>query len=260
MAAIFSYETSFPGVISIDTGDGLLVPYRIGGLDVRFDLATSSVAVNYFPFDAAPIISKRTYSAIIYKVDGSTIAIANYAAAVTWIKQYFFNNTSTSGSSTVSGVVTTGGTTSIVRLQPTVATLPYAQYYVMDTAKTIGGALRINGGTGTLASVFVQDTSGQKPAFDILIFCKAPVGLYTDQIAFVIAPGDVGLHIATISVTQASYITDSLNSYSSVSLPCGLPVGNYEATTNLYALFVCQGTPTFGTSSDLTISFSLYCD
>lgn len=123
---------------------------------------------------------------------------------------------------------------------------------------TITDAVRTSGGTGILQSIHVIDTSNQKAAFDVLIFDSDPsAATITDDTAFVYST-DITKQIARIPVAAGDYTT--INNIATVNLSGLGRVLKASGSANLYAALVLSGTPTYASTTAVTIAFGILQD
>jgi hypothetical protein len=132
----------------------------------------------------------------------------------------------------------------------------------LATAITVPNAIAPAGTGGTtIVSFSVADSSGQDAPIDFLVFRKQPTGTYTDHGACTLTTTDAAFYVGTISVSAyKTYGTVGVASLQSVNLSLnnnanGVPVGQ-----SFWILPVVQGTPTYGSSQTLTVTFGLRGD
>ena len=151
---------------------------------------------------------------------------------------------------------------SSVQIAPTVTvdTSAYAAGDCIGGKLTLTDAMRVNGGTGILQSLFMMDRSGtQKPALEILIFNADPTAsTLTDQAAVSIHADDVGKVIRRISIAAGDWILVAGNYMADLNLTKIVKSG--AAGKNLYAAIVATGTPTFTATSNLIARFGIMRD
>lgn len=152
-----------------------------------------------------------------------------------------------------------GGNTKIVKIPLTVTAGAYADKDSIGGKITITNAMRKNGGTGVLQTVTVMDRSGVKPTGNILIFDSNPTAAtITNDAKFVASTDDLKV-IATVPVASADYVVPGdTKAFASIK-NLGLPVAAV-GSADLYAAFVTNGTPTFGSTSDVQLVFGFLRD
>ena len=135
----------------------------------------------------------------------------------------------------------------------------------------LGGLLTLSGinggGSGgcVLQDVIVTDKAGQSAAIDVLLF-DASVSLGSDKSAVSISAADITAHcLGNLKVTAGMYSatgTPSVATFNGSNMPLLLKpaLGVGTGTGTLYAALVCRGTPTYTSTSDLTVKFKFSFD
>lgn len=129
----------------------------------------------------------------------------------------------------------------------------------------LGGLLTLsgvnNGGSAgcALIDVVVTDKAGQSAALDVLLF-DASVTVGSDKAAVAISAADLTAHcLGNLKVTAAMYSsagTPSVATFNGSNMPLLLkPAAGQTGTGTLYAVLVSRGTPTYTSTSDLTVKF-----
>lgn len=149
---------------------------------------------------------------------------------------------------TVQGQV--GGLTYTAKKNPTISTSAYSAGFTVGGIQTLTGALVSNNGTGILESLILLDKSHQAAPMDILIFDVNPTAATTtDHATFVISTNDVNV-VARVSVAASDYV--QIASGESVAVKSGLGIAvQSSGSSNLYAVAVTSGTPTYTGANDL---------
>jgi hypothetical protein len=139
-----------------------------------------------------------------------------------------------------------------ITVQPAISTVAYAAGQVIGGVMTLTGALRAAVMSGTWMGVQVVEKSTQKAPMDIVLFTSNPTAAnFADKIA----PNwnnDYDKIIGITNIVAANYSTLSTSS--------GVCLGNLakrvtSSTGNLYAVAVCNGTPTYASVSHLYFTF-----
>lgn len=139
----------------------------------------------------------------------------------------------------------------IVEVTLTTDTSAYAPGDQIGVEKELTGACNA-GDPATLKSVTVIDKAKQKSDLDILIFDADPTNAVADNAAADISDAEmVDKAIGIVSIVAANY-KDLANS-SIASVLSGMMV---KPDTNLYALVICRGTPTYIGPSDLVLKLA----
>lgn len=157
------------------------------------------------------------------------------------------------------------GKARLVKVVPTLSLTAYSVGDQMGGVLTLTNALDESSDTGTVLSVQVVDKAKQKPSFDILFFNSLPSVVSVDNAALDVTDAEMDdKYIGRVSVLSTDF-KDILASSDATVLGVGLLVQGLRqphapATKNLYALIQCQGTPTYGTTTDLTLRIGILQD
>jgi hypothetical protein len=139
-----------------------------------------------------------------------------------------------------------------ITVQPPISIQAYAVGQVIGGVMTLTGALRAAILSGTLMGIQVVEKSTQKAPMDIVIFSQNPTAAnFADRTAPVWT-NDYGNIISITNLVAANYST--------LSASAGACLGNlYKKVTglntNLYAVAICNGTPTYASVSHLYFTF-----
>ena len=137
----------------------------------------------------------------------------------------------------------------IVSQQPTV-TGAYTSGDACGGKLTFANAVRKTSGAGTIEAVIVVDDGGQGTAAEIVLF-NQDFTATNDNAAFTPTDADLENCLGYVPVAAAdfkAFADNSLATVRSVGLPFVL-----SGSTSLYGQMVTRGTPTYASSSDLTI-------
>lgn len=152
-----------------------------------------------------------------------------------------------------------GGTTISVQPTVTVTAGAYSAGNCVGGLLTLTSAMRISGGSGAWAKLTMTDHANQKAPLDILLFKSSPAGTFTDHSAFpTMSTADNALVSCRISVAASDWVTIGGSAYLTKlvgPLPCVA-----SGSANLYAAINTSGTPTYAATTDLTATFSFFCD
>lgn len=147
-----------------------------------------------------------------------------------------------------------------VAVTPTVDTSAYA------SGDDIGGKLTFTNAVCSTASSFkvqgvvVSDKSSNAVAYDLVLFSANPASTtFTDQAALDIADGDLAKVLPIVNIASTDQFTFADNSVSSLS---SLASGGFVTATGgtLYGALVSRGTPTYASSSDVTVTLITVCN
>jgi len=146
-----------------------------------------------------------------------------------------------------------------ISVTPTISTTAYTSGDVVGGLQTISNAARISGGSGIIQSIIVVDkTQAQRAAMDILFFDRS-VTVAADNAAVATSDGDMAniLGVVSIGPYNTAWPGTPLNSVSTL-LNVGLPF--VLNGTDLYAVAVVRGTPTYTSTSDLIFIYTILQD
>jgi hypothetical protein len=141
---------------------------------------------------------------------------------------------------------------------------PVIQAALYAAGNSVGGLLTFNnayrGVTNpvTLQDLIVTDKSGQNAPLTILFFDSNPTnGNYADKTAVTFGT-DFPKIIGKVNVQTTDYDTINAKGIAHIKNISAILVPN--ATTTLYAVIVTTGTPTYVSTSDITLKLKLYQD
>jgi hypothetical protein len=152
-----------------------------------------------------------------------------------------------------------GGNTGIIAVTPTVSLVAYTANDCVGGGFAIPGAVRVNGGTGILQSITVQDLSAQNALLGFFFFKATSLATYTDNSALDISDTDLGNCIGWVSLVTSNYCALSDNSIGCVR-NLGLPLQAYTGTKSIYCVVRTNSAATFATSNDLKFIFGIFRD
>lgn len=170
----------------------------------------------------------------------------------------FKDNSDGTYSELVSNSVTVNVTLPVKVLKTAVPTIVAAAYATGDVIGTnnpitISNAAGSAGGTGLIKSCTIADKAGQNVALDILLFNANPSGsTFTDNAAFDLVAADALKCIGVIHFATTDWVASAhagVATKSNIDLSFDLPSG-----TDIFAVIVSRGAPTYASASDLQIS------
>lgn len=152
--------------------------------------------------------------------------------------------------------------TNYVSVTPTVDTSAYAAKDNIGGLQTLSLIGCNNKRRGKITSVVLTDKSDNAAEYDILTFSSIPVGTFTDQAAVDPSDSDLLRMNPVINLASTDHFSFNDNGISSLS---GLKSNGIAYVTSslpgtLYAAIVSRGTPTYTSSSDITLTIGFECD
>jgi len=126
----------------------------------------------------------------------------------------------------------------------------YSSGDMVGAEVTLTGAARINGGTGKITGIRVEDDAGQSVACELWIF-DTTVTEPADNAAWSISDADAANIVAVIPVS--AYYASALNSVAPIP-NLSVPFKCTGSISNLFMCFVTRGTPTY-TANAIHIRF-----
>lgn len=153
-------------------------------------------------------------------------------------------------------------TTKYVSVTPTVDTSAYAAKDSIGGVMTFTNITCQGSNKGQLVAVMVSDKADNAVEYDLLTFNSSPGGTFTDQATVDPSDADLLLMNPVINIASTDHFSFNDNGFSSIS-SLGSRVQAYNAETlpgTLYAVLVSRGTPTYATSSDVTVTLGIQCD
>jgi hypothetical protein len=119
---------------------------------------------------------------------------------------------------------------------------------------TIPNAVRIAGESGMLQSVTVNSKSNQTSQFDAVMFNSNPTtSTITDKTNIAVSAADYNKSFGAAHVTDWTNLgTPSLGQAQNLAMPYVPPSG-----TTIYAALVARGTPTFASTTDISVTFRM---
>jgi hypothetical protein len=144
-----------------------------------------------------------------------------------------------------------GNAITIPVAQTVTASSAYASGQAIGGLITLSNAARVAGGSGLIQSVLVDTKSAQTTSTDVVLFSANPsASTCTDKTAFSVAAADFDKVIGVAHVTDwTSLGTPSVGQAQNLAVPFALTSGS-----TIYACAVTRGTPTFSSTSDVTVA------
>lgn len=148
---------------------------------------------------------------------------------------------------------------------PVVTAGAYAANQCVGTLFEIPGATLDSSGYALVKSCLGLSKSKADPALTLLLFSQKPTGTYTDTAACNPSAADLALISGAVKfgTTWIDFATASASQSPDLDavvhpLPLDPLNAGYQKSTSLWGLLVVtSGTPTFGSTSDLTVKIAL---
>lgn len=188
---------------------------------------------------------------------GETTAIAAGGGAEAGALRVTIANNSTGvvsvddngGALTVDGVVTAvpGGIS--IAVAPTVTAGAYSAKDAVGGEMTFANAVRVSGGSAVLNSVTIIDKSQAAAGLELWLF-SATITEADDNAAFDISDAELATCVGVVPIATADYFQIADNEVACVR---GVGLQFACAATSLFGQLKCTGTPTYASTSDLTV-------
>lgn len=163
--------------------------------------------------------------------------------------------------------------TKSVSVTPTISTPAYTAGDQLGGIMTISDVVRQDkqyaGAAGEgyceLAGVTILDGSKQDAAIDIWFFNQSPTVTSADNAPFSMTDANQAaqcIGMVSLSTANGSYSDAALNStgeWPNLNKILRIPA-SATTPTNVYAIAIVRGTPTYGTTTDLQFQFHFYVD
>ena len=149
-----------------------------------------------------------------------------------------------------------------------IAVTPNASAYTagecLGGVLTVPGMIRVNGPGGTiLTQLDIVDPTGANAAVNVMLFDAAPTGTYTDHTNCTIASAD---RAKLIGVVPSSSFVCQLDGTSATGICQATPAVLITApsfpisSSNIWAVPIMVGTPTYGGAQTLYFNFKAFPD
>jgi len=147
-----------------------------------------------------------------------------------------------------------GNQATITNAQTVTASSAYASGNAVGGLITFTNAARVSGGSGLIQSVVAYTKSAQSSGLELWVFSANPSGsTCTDKTAFSVAAADFDKVVWVFSIsTWYSGGTPSVGLSSDRAIPYALASG-----TSFYACVVTRSTPTYASTSDVSVAIRL---
>ena len=152
--------------------------------------------------------------------------------------------------------------TKYVTVTPTVTAGAYTAGDAVGSLMTFTNITCSNMQKGQITSVQVTDKSDQAVDYNLVMFKSLPGGTFTNDAPFDPSDDDLLLMLPVISIADTDHFSFNDNGMS--SLASLFSNGQGYSTTSLpgiiYASLVTEGTPTFSSTSDISVIIGFRCD
>lgn len=150
--------------------------------------------------------------------------------------------------------VPVAGKTAQVSATPTITAGAYAAGDLVGTKMSFSSAVRSAGGGGMLHTVVIADKGKQDAVLDLVLFDSDPSSTtFTDNDPFDVADDDLTKIIGAVQVLTYTDFADN-----SVAVePAAGVVFKLASGTTLYGALVARTTPTYTSTSDLTVRLGI---
>lgn len=149
-----------------------------------------------------------------------------------------------------------GGKTAKVSVSPTVTAAAYATGNVVGGKITFSSAL-LAAGSGVLESIWLKIKTVQTATFQLSLFDSNPTNsTWTDKAAPAINVADLPFLIGTYVLSTPLSVLGTETIYNLNAIAQAINAG----ATTLYGILTVTGTPTFGSTSDVSVCLGLLQD
>lgn len=136
---------------------------------------------------------------------------------------------------------------------PTVTAGPYSANDVVGGLLTFANAVRASGGHGKIHTIILTDLGVTANVLNLWLYDTAPAAI-ADNDAFDIPDAELPTLVGVVQIAAADYLV-STDNQAAMKLNVGL-VFNCAATT-LYGYLECVGTPTYASTTDITLTLQV---
>lgn len=163
----------------------------------------------------------------------------------------------------------------VISVTPTITAAAYTFGQQIGGIMTLQNALRQDSqsgfGVAELVGVTILDSSQQSAAINIFLFNQSPTLTSTDRTTFAMSSANLASQCIGVVSVGTTYVNSSAQSISSTQnlnkllMVSSDPnaqsiVGPATIRSNLYAVAVSGGTPTYATTTALQFQFELFLD
>lgn len=144
-----------------------------------------------------------------------------------------------------------------ITVTPTVSTAPaYTAKDAVGALLTFANAARVSGGSIVLEAVQLHDKDQELKDYDLVFFDRS-ITAPTDNAVFAPTDTELGYVVAVVPILSGMYADLSTNAIAAVQ---NLAVPIVLNGTDLYAVLVARGTPTFTATTDVSVTVTITQD
>lgn len=145
----------------------------------------------------------------------------------------------------------------VISVVQTVDTNAYASGDQLGIIKAIPNAINLEGGSGKLLSLVVQDKADQTAIQMEVLFWSRSVTLAADNAAVSISDTDSNYFLGRVSIVTADW-EDIGGAKVATKTGIHLPLqSSVPGSKDIYFSLISKGTPTFGAATDLVLKFGI---
>lgn len=133
---------------------------------------------------------------------------------------------------------------------PVISTSIYASGDALGGKLTFSGAAIDGANSGRVSSVTLTDKANQRSAMDLILFA-ADFTPTNDNAAFAPSGTDLVKLLGVVKIAAADWAAFSANA--GVTVNCNLPFDMAAGSTTIYGQLVARGTPTYASTSDISV-------
>jgi hypothetical protein len=149
-----------------------------------------------------------------------------------------------------------GGKTGKISVSPTVTAAAYATGNIVGGKMTFSAAL-LTAGSGVLESITLKIKTVQTATFTLALFDSNPTNsTWTDKTASAINAADIPFHIGNFILNGPSSVLGTETIYNLNGIGKAINAG----ASTLYGVLVVTGTPTFGSTTDISVVIEILQD
>jgi len=156
------------------------------------------------------------------------------------------------------GAIKIGNVTVQVKQTLTISTSAYTANMVVG-GKNAFSLVRTPNGSGKLQSVVLIDNSNIKAPMTLLFFSQNPVGTYLDHATFTWSAADTDILLRKVNIATVDYETINNKAVADISA-IAKDIYSTNGNTSIYVVMITTGTPTYATTTALTLKIGVIQD